>query len=190
MKPKGSVLLVVFLLTALAAGPAAAQKKKGVKASERPAPLAKSPEGDQIDMLISEMLAVWQVGDTEMLHKYFADDVTVVSGAWEPPLIGWAAYLKAYQAQRARMQSGRLDRRNTLIATRGNLAWADYQWDFVATVENQPVSARGHTTLVLEKRAGRWVIVHNHTSAVSEAQPPPSTRPSAPSPPPPAKPGD
>jgi len=180
MKLRGSVLLAVFLLASLAVWPAAAQKKKDAKATDRPAPLVKGPEGDQIDILISEMLAVWQVGDTEMLRKYFAEDVTVVSGAWEPPLIGWAAYLKAYQAQRERMQSGRLDRRNTLIVTRGNLAWADYQWDFAATVENQPMSARGHTTLVFEKRAGRWVIVHNHTSVVPE----PQTQPSAPPPPP------
>src|SRR5437899_3977272 len=59
------------------------------------------------------MLGAWQIGDVEMLHKYYADDVTVVSGAWEPPLVGWANYLRAYQSQRERMTAGRLDRNNT-----------------------------------------------------------------------------
>jgi ketosteroid isomerase-like protein len=115
------------------------------------------------------MLGAWQVGDIDRLHKTYADDVVVVSGAWEPPIIGWDNFLRAYQQQRARMQAVRMDRQNTYVKVDGNVAWANYQWDFEATVDGQPTAARGHTSLVMEKREGRWVIVHNHTSLVAQS---------------------
>lgn len=175
--------LVAGLALLLVALPASsAQKKKGKNKEANPPSEVRLPENQLIDQAISEMLGAWQVGDTNMLHNYYADDVTVVSGAFEPPLIGWPAYLAAYQSQRSRLGSLRLDRRNTFIFVRGNIAWASYQWEFDAVVDNRPTSARGQTTLVFERRGNRWLIVHNHTSEICEA--PPATPPS-----PPAKPG-
>lgn len=128
-------------------------------------------EEQQIDYMISEMLGAWQIGDIEKLHKDYADDVSVVNGLWAPPVFGWANYLAAYQAQHVRMQAVRLDRSDTYIKFSGNFAWACYQWDFSAVVEGQPTAARGQTTLVMEKRNDRWLIVHNHTSLVQTTQP-------------------
>jgi uncharacterized protein (TIGR02246 family) len=159
--------------------PAAAQKNKGKDKNTPPAPdsgesLVPLPDNRAVDLVISEMLGAWQIGDIDRLHKAYADDVIVVSGTWDPPVIGWENFLRAYQQQRARMQEVRLDRQNTYIKVDGNVAWANYQWDFSATVDGEPAAARGHTSLVLEKRDGRWVIVHNHTSLVSQS---PATTP-------------
>lgn len=104
------------------------------------------PDDRAIDLAITEMLAGWQLGNIELLHKHYADDVTVVSGVWEPPLVGWNNFLKAYQKQHERVRGGRMDRTNTLIQVKGNLAWADYQWEFEAMVDDQQTGARGHTT--------------------------------------------
>lgn len=138
------------------------------------------PDEQVLDTQISEMLAGWQIGDVGLLRRHVADDVMVVSGAYEPPLIGWNQYVAAYEAQRKRLQSVRLERRNTFIKVKGDFAWAAYQWEFSATLEGQPTAAQGHSTLLFEKRGGRWAIVHNHTSAVALAgvplpQPPPPT---------------
>ena len=166
-----SLLLGAALLLACAT-PAGAQKKKK---NEPPPTDTKSviPMGDEqaIDYMISEMLGAWQLGDIEKLHKDYADDVSVVNGIWAPPVFTWANYLPVYQQQHARMQQVRMDRSNTYIKLSGNFAWACYQWDFSAVVDGQPSAARGQTTLVLEKRNDRWVIVHNHTSVVPTAQP-------------------
>lgn len=129
------------------------------------------PDEQAVDLAVSEMLAGWQIGDVELLRKHVAADVTVVSGVWEPPLAGWASYLQAYQKQRLRIDSVRMDRRNTVLTLRGNVAWVAYQWEFEARVEGRNTGARGHTTLVLEKRKDNWFIVHNHTSIVCEARP-------------------
>jgi ketosteroid isomerase-like protein len=166
------LLLLAALLLLAYASPAEAQKKK-----KNDAPAADSkpalPMGDeqQIDYMISEMLGAWQLGDIEKLHKDYADDVSVVNGIWAPPVFTWANYLPIYQQQRARMQQVRMDRSNTYIKVNGNFGWACYQWDFAAVVDGQPSVAKGQTTLIVEKRNDRWVIVHNHTSMVPTAQP-------------------
>jgi ketosteroid isomerase-like protein len=164
-----SLLLGVGLLLAWAS-PAAAQKKKK---NDTPADsTAALPTGDeqQIDYTISEMLGAWQLGDIDKLHKDYADDVSVVNGIWAPPVFTWTNYLAVYEAQHNRMQQVRMDRSNTYIKYSGNFAWACYQWDFSAVVDGQPAAARGQTTLILEKRNNRWVIVHNHTSLAQTAQ--------------------
>jgi ketosteroid isomerase-like protein len=172
--------LVLGSLVLLFSGAAALGQRKEQKGKKNE-PLVPLPDEQVINNGISEMLAAWQIGDTELLHKHYADDVMVVSGAWEPPLMGWERYLQAYRSQRERMQNASLDRVNTYVTAKGNIAWAVYQWQFFALVDGKPTAARGHTTLILEKRNARWLIVHNHTSVVPEVR--------EPAPAPPAKPG-
>jgi ketosteroid isomerase-like protein len=165
------LLLAAALLLAFGS-PAEAQKKK--KNEPPPADtkhIIPMGEEQQIDYMISEMLGAWQIGDIEKLHKAYADDVSIVNGLWAPPVFGWANYLAAYQTQHVRMQAVRLDRSDTYIKFNGNFAWACYQWDFSAVADGQPTAARGQTTLIMEKRNDRWLIVHNHTSLVQTTQP-------------------
>jgi ketosteroid isomerase-like protein len=168
-----AALVAAFVLMLLSSAAALAQKPSKKPSKDQKGDKVAFPDDRAIDLAISEMLAAWQLGNVEMLHKYYADDTTIVSGGWEPPLVGWANYLKAYQSQRERLQTPRLDRTNTLIKVRGNLAWAVYQWEFNAVVDGKAYTARGHTSLILEKRGDRWVIVHNHTSIVPETPPAP-----------------
>ncbi len=146
------------------------QKEKAARAGSA-ARQGWSYRGPAIDILISEMLGAWQIGDLDRLHKDIADDVVVVNGNWAPPVVGWPEYLKAYQAQRARAQQVRMDRTNTLIRVTGNVAWACYQWDFSGIVDGQASSARGQTTLILEKRNDAWIIVHDHLPSYKQLFP-------------------
>lgn len=179
----GKFFALVFLLTLClaSAGPASAQKKKKDETAPTNSTVSSVPDEQKIDYAIGQMLGAWQVGNTSLMHKYYAEDVSVVAGTWTPPAIGWTNYLAAYQAQRARVQQVRLDRSNTLIriAPSGNVAWACYQWEFSAVVDGSPSAADGQTTLVLEKRGDDWLIVHNHTSLVQASQP---TAPANPAP--------
>jgi ketosteroid isomerase-like protein len=179
------VFLFAVTLVLTCASTADAQKEKKKKKDNTPPADSSNttiPLSDeqQIDYMLSEMLGAWQLGDIEKLHKDYADDVSIVNGSWAPPIIGWTNYLAVYQQQRTRMQQVRMDRLNTYIKVSGTAAWACYQWDFEAVVDGQPSTALGQTTVVLEKRNNRWVIVHNHTSLASA--PPPAN--------PPAKPAD
>ena len=107
----------------------------------------------------------------------------MVSGAWEPPVIGWDNYVKAYQAQRAQVTGARMERTNTYIKVNGNSAWATYQFDYVAMVEGKVAQFHGHTTLILNKQGNLWVVALNHSSIVDSAigNPAPAIDPARPS---------
>jgi len=185
------VVLVFCFLAAPATLRAQSQKKnKNQTPAEDTTPPPQLPTPDQLDTEIGEMLGAWQVGMVETMHKYYADDATFTSGAYEPPIIGWQNYVVAYQKQRARIQSLQFIRRNTNIFFRSDFAWATYQWEFDATVDNKPMVAHGQTTLVFAKTGDKWLIVHNHTSQICDMSPsvPPATPGDAA--PQPAKPGD
>jgi len=177
---KGGACVVLALLLLAAAAPAAAQKNKNKKNAPATADSSSSadaksllpaPDSQVIDRTVGEYLGYWQLGDVDSMHKYCADDVLVVSGAWEPPVIGWDNYAKAYQAQRAVVTGGHMDRSNIYAKVNGNSAWATYQFYYAATVDGKVVEFRGHTTLVLNKQGDRWVIVLNHSSVVSTTAP-------------------
>jgi ketosteroid isomerase-like protein len=188
-----TVRAAVLALVVVLAGPMSlwakqpAQKQKKDKDNAAgtgivsPVPL---PNAEAIDLVVSRMLGAWQVGDIELMHKCYADDVVVVSGTWQPPLIGWANYLRAYQAQRAAIQDGLLERTNSYTKVLGDTAWMTYQWRFTGEVDGRAAVTYGHTTLVFQKRGGSWLIVLNHTSEA----PPPARPSSAPSAPPAARP--
>jgi ketosteroid isomerase-like protein len=168
----GFLLCVAVLLGAAAQAAAQQKDKKNKKETPPPSGTSVIPMTDeqQIDYLVSTMLGAWQVGDIEKLHQCYADDVTIVSATWNPPVISWNNYLPLYQQQRARMTQVRMDRSNSFIKVSGTSAWATYQWDFSGTVDGQPSNSQGHTTLVMEKRNPKWVIVLNHTS-IAEGRP-------------------
>jgi ketosteroid isomerase-like protein len=182
-----SLCLVLFLLF-LPGLVGAGQKKKPAQPVAPADPHAKQaeslvplPDQQAIEMVVTEMLGAWQIGEFSIMKKYYADDVLVVSGLWEPPIIGWDRYVQAYLQQRKRMQSVQLNRLNTYIRVQGKVGWAVYQWNFTAEVEGQPAAYRGQTTLILEKRDGNWLIVTNHTSVADSTQqqaPPPQKPPS------------
>ena len=172
-------LTLAAAIVTLAAVPASAQKKNKSKNAPPDSGADQTialpmPDSQAIDQAIGEALGYWQIGDAASLHKYYADDVVLVSGAWEPPIIGWDNFLKAYQAQREHVTGARMDRSNTLIKVNGNTAWATYQFIYVAQSEGQVVQYRGHTTLFFIKQADKWLITLNHSSIIDSTIPQPS----------------
>jgi ketosteroid isomerase-like protein len=160
--------LIVLLVFAMGAGAADKQKNKknATTTSDQPVAVPPAPDTDQIEHDIGEMLGAFQLGDIETMHKHYADNVTFVSGEYEPPIVGWQNYATLYERQRAAFQGMQLVRRNTLIITHSDVAWAMYQWEFDSSVNGKPYTLRGQTTLVLNKLNGNWLIVHNHTSGI------------------------
>ena len=171
-----SGMAALALLFLASSAPGAAQKNKDKKKQQ---PQTETPEDSKgtapmtdtqaVDLAVGQSLGYWQIGDIDSLHKYYADDVIVVTGDWSPPLIGWDNYAKAYQTQRARVTGGRMDRTNTFIKVDGNSAWATYQFYYVTSIDGKISESRGHSTLILNKRGDRWVIVLNHSSIVESA---------------------
>ena len=92
---KVAILIAMFML---ASGAAWAQKKPKNKAADQsPMPKVPMPVSDEIDKDISEMLAAFQLGKVDMMHKYYSDNAVFVSGAYAPPIVGWANYVEDYK---------------------------------------------------------------------------------------------
>lgn len=166
----GAFAAVVAL--ALSCGSSFAQKNKKNKQdttqqdASNPVPAPVGPDSDQIEQDIGQMLAAFQLGNTEEMHKYYADTVTFVSGDFAPPIMGWQNYAPQYERQRASFQSIQIVRKNTVIFIHADVAWAMYQWEFSALYNGGPYDVRGQTTLIFTKVGPNWLIVHNHTSAL------------------------
>ena len=168
-----AVILAALLFAASLGVPGAHAQNDKKKKKNQPIvnndsanPVVPLTDEQQIDYMLSEYLGAWQLGDTERMHKNYVDDVSVVTGGWNAPVIGWTNYVALYQQQRSHMQQIRMDRMNTYIKVNGTTAWACYQWEFAATMDGTPTWAHGQTTLVLVKKENRWLIAHDHTSVV------------------------
>jgi ketosteroid isomerase-like protein len=169
--------MAAVLIFAISCGAVAAQKSQK-KNKNQPADTTDQsmaalslPVAQQVDTVIGEMLGAFQLGDMDMMHKYYADNATFVSGVYEPPVVGWVNYLPLYKSGMAGFEGIQVIRRNTYIFNRSDVAWAMYQWEFLSTFNGKPYSAEGQTTLVLNKVGDKWLIVHNHTSQVQPPAP-------------------
>ena len=189
LRPMMALLATMAIAFSLAVAPdASAQNNKKKKKNEPPKvnndnanPVVPLTDEQQIDYMLSEYLGAWQLGDTERMHKFYSEDVSVVNGGWAAPVIGWTNFLALYEQQKLHIQKVRLDRMNTYIKVNGTTAWTCYQWEFDALVDDTPTTARGQTTLILVKRDTRWLIVHDHTSVVQTVkQGQPAGTPAAP----------
>jgi len=180
---RSATILAVAAALVLAVGlPASAkQKNKHKKDSDDsdqvdPVTMPPLPVSDQINLDIGHMLGAFELGDVDIMHKYYADDATFVSGVWAPPVVGWANYVPLYKREWSAYQGIQLLRRNTYVFVHADVAWASYQWEFDASYHGQPYQARGQTTLIFNKVGDNWLIVHNHTSEISQDCPASPTR--------------
>lgn len=135
---------------------------------------------EKIETVIEAVINAYRTGDYDAMGRYYAADVTMVPSSYAPAIKGWETVKQRYLMAAASFGGVELTRENTLIQRRGKVAWAVYQWKFAAIANGQPVGALGHTTLILEKRSGKWVIVHNHSSALPGAPEPAPAAPEKP----------
>jgi len=172
------VLAAIFVILIASSGSWAQKTKNKKPENTSPMPTLPLPVSDQIDNAIGEMLGAFQAGDVEAMHKHYSDNVTFVSGTYGPPIIGWQNYLAGYQQQRTAFPAIQLIRRNTYIFVHGDVAWAEYQWEFSSVWNGKPYALRGQTTLVLNKVGDDWLIVHNHTAPLCDYSASPQQQPS------------
>ncbi|MGB0034763.1 MAG: nuclear transport factor 2 family protein [Candidatus Acidiferrales bacterium] len=176
----------LILILVVSSGAWAQKKQKKPANAGQPLPSMPVAAQDQIDRGIGEMLGAFQVGNVEEMHKHYADNATFVRGTYEPPLAGWNNYVAVYQQGRASVQAMQIIRRDTNIYLHGDIAWAAYQWQLDYLFQGRQITARGQTTLVLNKVGDNWLIVHNHTSQICDAVAPaqqPAQTPAASTPP-------
>jgi ketosteroid isomerase-like protein len=174
-------LVGAAVILLVCSGAWAQKSKKNQPATDQPMPSMPMTPNDEIEHDIGEMLAAQQLGNMELMHKYYSDSATFVSSDYGPPILGWKTWAAGYERQKASFQQMQIIRRNTFIYTHADVAWATYQWDFAAVLATgKGYDARGQTTLIFNKVGADWVIVHNHTAVDCNSLAPDVATPMAP----------
>src|SRR5271155_2650065 len=176
-------VVAVILLVCSGAWAQKNKKDKTASTSDQPVPSMPMSPNEEIEHNIGEMLAAQQLGNMELMHKYYSDSATFVSSDYGPPIVGWKNWADGYERQKAAFQQMQIVRRNTYIYIHGDVAWATYQWDFSAMLATgKGYDARGQTTLVLTKAGSDWLVVHNHTAVDCSSLAPAEATPVMPAP--------
>jgi ketosteroid isomerase-like protein len=130
------------------------------------APLAaQSPDERAVIAVVEALAAFSQAKNVAGLDTLYAPDawVRVIEGAGVNR--GWVDYRDHHLApELAEFQNFRYRYFEVEPQVRGTVAWASFRYELIADTPQGHVEAEGRGTAILEKRGGRWLVVHTHTS--------------------------
>ena len=131
------------------------------------------------DVLTREAIAI-EKGDLTALDKIWAnsEDVTVFESGHAN--YGWTDYRNTHLAPELKeFKNTKYSFSDLKVKVEGKTAWATFKYALAAEMGTRKVESGGLATAVLEKRDGKWRIVHWHSSAprrAPAAQPSPSPK--------------
>lgn len=133
------------------------------------------------DVLTREAQAV-EKGDLAALDKIWAnsEDVTVFESGHAN--YGWTDYRNTHLAPELKeFKNTKYAFSDLKVKVDGKTAWATFKYTLAAEMGTRKIESGGLGTAILEKRDGRWQIVHWHSSAPRRAPAAsPSPKPTAP----------
>ena len=127
------------------------------------------------DVLTREAQAV-EKGDLTALDKIWAnsEDVTVFESGHAN--YGWTDYRNNHLAPELKeFKNTKYAFSDLKVKVDGKTAWATFKYSLSADIGARNIQSGGLGTAVLEKRDGRWQIVHWHSSAPRRAPSPTPT---------------
>lgn len=127
-------------------------------------------DAEDVRQVVVGVIDALKAGDFEKMGQHYAPEATQVAANYSPPVEGWAAIEERHLEAHAGLTSIAIEPENIRVIVRKDLAWAMYQWRFAGELNKQILTSRGHTTLILEKRKGKWLVVHNHSSLIPTGQ--------------------
>lgn len=127
------------------------------------------------DVLVREAQAV-EKGDLATLDKIWAnsEDVTVFESGHAN--YGWNDYRNTHLSPELKeFKNTKYAFSDLKVKVDGKTAWATFKYALAAEMGTRKIESGGFGTAVLEKRDGRWQIVHWHSSAPRRQPAPPPT---------------
>ncbi|MGD9628597.1 MAG: nuclear transport factor 2 family protein [Pyrinomonadaceae bacterium] len=128
--------------------------------------LAQTDEAKAVtDVLTREAKAI-ENGDLPALDKIWAntEDVTVFESGHAN--YGWNDYRNTHLAPELKeFKNTKYGFADLRVKVDGKTAWATFKYSLAADMGTRKIESGGLGTAVLEKRDGKWLIVHWHSSA-------------------------
>jgi len=137
----------------------------GLPIAVTPPAAAQSTDEREVIRVVESIAALSQAKNLTALDSVFAHDawVRVIEGAGVNR--GWLDY-RDHHLRPELEESQEFKYRYFEIEPqiRGTVAWASFRYDVAAATPRGRAEAEGRGTAILEKRNGRWLVVHVHTS--------------------------
>jgi hypothetical protein len=147
-------MLLSAVTLALTAGATSTQAQRGTPDPERAA----------ARQVILEMATHIQSGNWAQADSLFAMrgvHILADTAAYH----SWAEYRdKQFKPDLARYNDLKLTHTGVEATVRGDVAWVAFRQEVAGAMASAPASKVGRGSAVLEKRDGRWIIVHLHIS--------------------------
>ncbi len=128
-------------------------------------PSGEPPEADttRVRKVLDAMTVGFETGDLSALDTIYHDSVTVYEGG--DAIVGWARYRDEHLVPEIEsLTDRRLRFEGVTIRLVGSTAWITCRYSRTAIRDGEDYAARGVATLIFRKLAGRWRLVHSHTS--------------------------
>lgn len=123
-------------------------------------------DADEVREVLKQSAIGFERGDMAVLNKVWANDESVTVFEQGHANYGWADYRDHHLVPEMKeMKNTKYTLSDIRVKVAGTTAWATFKYSISADVESRHVEGGGLGTAVLEKREGRWQIVHWHSSA-------------------------
>ena len=108
--------------------------------------------------------------DIARVSKVWAQDESVTVFESGHANFGWADYRDHHLVpEMAELKNTKYALTDIKTRVSGNTAWATFKYTISADLKDRHVDGEGLGTAILEKRDGRWLIVHWHSSSPRRA---------------------
>lgn len=131
-----------------------------------------APHGEEehVREALMQSAAGFEKGDMAVLNKVWANDESVTVFESGHANYGWADYRDHHlMPEMKEMKNTKYTLSDIKVKLAGTTAWATFKYTISADEGARHVDGSGLGTAVLEKRDGRWQIVHWHSSAPRRA---------------------
>ena len=130
--------------------------------------IAADKDEDEIRALVPRIVQAWESLDPAKVDPYYATDANLTFFDLAPmKYANWAEYrvgVKKMFFDPNRSIKFKLNE-DMGVHHQGNLAWVTFTWG-ADIVPKQGAASKlaGRWTMILERRNGRWLVVHEHVS--------------------------
>ena len=131
---------------------------------------AQTDEMKAVTNVLTREAAAVEKGDLAALDKIWAnsEDVTVFESGHAN--YGWTDYRNSHLAPELKeFKNTKYTFSDLKVKVDGKTAWATFKYALAAEMGTRKIESGGLGTAILEKRDGRWQIVHWHSSAPRRA---------------------
>lgn len=126
---------------------------------------AQTSDVGAVRSVVESVAALSQAKDVDALDTLFAPDawVRIIEGAGVNN--GWVDYRDHHLTpELAEFENLRYRYYEVEPQVRADVAWAPFRYELATDTPHGHVEVEGRGTAVVERRGGRWLIVHLHTS--------------------------